>query len=71
MPNPQLHVAIGMLGTLILISIAYPLISKFYSKEKAKRIILLFPILILIGSFLSIIPDVPELSNSFPSLFNQ
>lgn len=67
MPNPQIHVAIGMIGSLILVSIAYPIIKKYYP-HKSKSLLLFLPLIIILGSFFSIIPDIPELAKDFPSV---
>ena len=66
MPNPQVHVAIGMIGALIIVFALYPFFKDFY---KEKKIFLFLPIIILIGSFISVIPDIPELARDFPSVF--
>jgi len=67
MPNPQIHVAVGMVGGLILVSVIYPIIKRYYS-DKARKFLLFLPLIILFGASLSMIPDIPELSKDFPSV---
>ena len=62
MPNPQVHVAIGMVGTLLIIGI----VSFFY---RNKKFFYFIPLLVLLGGFVSLIPDLPELSPYYPSVF--
>lgn len=65
MPNPQVHVAVGMIGTIILIAAFYPLCKNFYKKYNLLNFL---PILILLGAGWSMIPDIPELARYYPSV---
>ncbi len=47
MPNPQVHAAVGMIGSLVLLSIVYPLVRKYYP-EKIKKVLLFLPLIILL-----------------------
>lgn len=66
MPNPQVHVAVGMIGSFTLFLIAY-----FLFKKRLKRysIIYFIPLIIILGSVISIIPDIPVLGVYYPSVF--
>lgn len=67
MPNPQVHVAIGM-GVFFLVALFfYP----FYREKNLGKVrwVYLLPLFVLVGGFLSVIPDIPELSQDFPSIF--
>ena len=68
MPNPQLHVAVGMIGSLVILGIVFLINKKFFMTKKLYMII---PLIILFGSALSMVPDVPELAKSYPSVFSQ
>ena len=68
MPNPQVHAAVGMIGAAVFIGIACLIIKNVYPR-KAKKLVLFLPLFILIGAFISLVPDMPELSKDFPSVF--
>ncbi len=67
MPNPQVHAAIGMIGFLIIAGIVY----LFVNKEYKKKILIFLPLIILIGAVFSMIPDIPEIANDFPTIFGK
>lgn len=63
MPNPQVHAAIGFIGTLAIIGI----ISLFY---RNKKFIYFIPLLLLAGGFISMIPDLPEIAKDYPQIID-
>ncbi|MBW2997937.1 hypothetical protein KY321_00220 [Candidatus Woesearchaeota archaeon] len=69
MPNPQVHVGIGIFFTLVIVMIIYYIL-KLKNVENRKYLIYLLPIFVLAGAFLSNIPDIPELGRDYPNFFN-
>ncbi|MBW2996669.1 hypothetical protein KY332_05220 [Candidatus Woesearchaeota archaeon] len=65
MPNPQVHAAIGMIGAVVIVGILYLIFKK---KFEDKNVLLFLPLFLLLGAGLSLIPDIPELARSFPSV---
>jgi hypothetical protein len=64
MPNPQVHFAIGIIGTLAIVG----LVSIFYRNRK---IIYFIPLVLLLGGFISMVPDLPELAKDYPAFFEK
>lgn len=71
MPNPQVHAAVGMMGILVVFFVVYGILSIFYDQKRIRKLLLLLPLIIIIGSMLSLFPDYSEMARDYPSVFNK